>query len=142
RGLAALDLRMEGCVRQGPVKRIARKVEAAQGGLQELQPHVRMDQRLEIAVLFFGLRSGAAHDYVEFRHDLHIVGGAAVFAYPPFHVDIELLRALKRQSWCENRFSDARAKLHSDFRRSRLEDHRSALRGPGDIQWSADRENS
>ena len=79
RALAAVGRRQ--IVRQRLVQRILGQVDVAEHGRQDLAPDHRVDQRLDEVVVLVRLCLGRGHDHAQARHDLEMIGIAAVFAH-------------------------------------------------------------
>src|SRR5271156_2185021 len=84
-----------------------RQVEPAERVRQQYEPDIRMDLRLQEAVLFLGLFGGAAGDDVETWHDFQRLGRSSVFGHAPLQVAVEFLSDRKRVLRREHPLGDA-----------------------------------
>src|SRR5207248_6238561 len=124
-------------LRDRPVERVAAQVDLAELAGEERQGNLRMDEGLQVRVLFLRLVLRPADEREDAGEDGDLVGRAPELLGPALDVAVERLRGLEVR---RRRVDDLAARgreVAPLLRRARLEDHGMALWGPGDVQRPA-----
>ena len=99
-----------------------------------------MDERVETRALGPRRLDRIAHNDKGSGQDLQVVRVAAERPHAAFHVGIEALRGFERAFGREHHLGGFGRELPSGLGRARLNDHRPALDGAGDVERPADRQ--